>query len=277
MNVQDPKVTLIRAEKGFTPINFTELLRYRELLYFLAKRDIKVRYKQTILGGLWAIIQPAFSMIIFSLFFGRMAHMPSDNVPYPIFVYSGLLAWIYFANALSASGESMVGSANLISKVYFPRLIVPTAAALAGLLDFFIASLLLAAMMLWYGIHPGAAVLLFPVLVGLTFFCAIGAGLWLAALNVEYRDIRYVIPFLIQLWMFASPVIYPSSIVPARYQWVMAVNPMAGVIKAFRACLLGAQSVDWLSLGVSTVVIALLLVSGLYYFRRMEKSFADVV
>ena len=254
-----------------------ELLRYSELFYFLAKRDIKVRYKQTILGGLWAIIQPAFTMIVFSIFFGRMAHMPSDNVPYPIFVYAGLLAWTYFAGALAAAGESMVSSANLISKVYFPRLIVPAAAALAGLLDFFIASFLLGAMMLWYGIYPGAAVLLFPVLVGLTFFCAIGAGLWLAALNVEYRDIRYVIPFIIQLWLFASPVIYPSSIVPVRYQWLMAMNPMAGVIKAFRACLLGTQPVDWASLGISTAVIALLLVSGLYYFRRMERTFADVV
>ncbi len=271
------KITVIEPQKGWIPVNIGELLHYSELFYFLAKRDIKVRYKQTILGGLWAVIQPAFTMIVFSVFFGRMAHMPSDNVPYPVFVYAGLLAWTYFANALAASGESMVVSANLITKVYFPRLIVPAAAALAGLLDFFIASFLLGAMMLWYGIHPGPAVLLFPVLVGLTFFCAVGAGLWLAALNVEYRDIRYVIPFLIQLWMFASPVIYPSSIVPARYQWLIAINPMAGVIKAFRACLLGAQPVDWASLGISTAVIALLLVSGLYYFRSMERTFADVV
>ncbi len=271
------KVTVLEPQKGWAPVNIGELLRYRELFYFLARRDIKVRYKQTVLGGLWAIIQPAFTMIVFSVFFGRMAHMPSDNIPYPIFVYSGLLAWIYFANALSASGESMVTGSNLISKVYFPRLIVPAAAAAAGLLDFFIASLLLGAMMLWYGIYPGAAALLFPVLAGLTFLCAVGAGLWLAALNVEYRDIRYSIPFLIQLWLFASPVIYPSSIVPARYQWLIALNPMAGVIKAFRACLLGAQPVDWPSLGISTAVIALLLVSGLYYFRRMERTFADVV
>ena len=271
------EITIIRPTEGLLAFDLRELARYSELFYFLAKRDIKVRYKQTVLGGLWAIIQPAFAMIVFSVFLGRMAHMPSDNIPYPVFVYAGLLAWTYFANALAAAGESMVASANLITKVYFPRLIVPAAAALAGLLDFFIASLLLAAMMLWYGIYPGAAVLLFPVLIGLTFFCAIGAGLWLAALNVEYRDIRYVIPFLIQLWMFASPVIYPSSIVPERYQWLIAVNPMAGVIKAFRACLLGTQPVDWVSLGVSSAVIALLLVSGLFYFRRMERTFADVV
>ena len=271
------EITIIRPTEGLLAFDLRELARYSELFYFLAKRDIKVRYKQTVLGGLWAIIQPAFAMIVFSVFLGRMAHMPSDNIPYPVFVYAGLLAWTYFANALAAAGESMVSNANLITKVYFPRLIVPAAAALAGLLDFFIASFLLAAMMLWYGIYPGAAVLLFPVLIGLTFFCAIGAGLWLAALNVEYRDIRYVIPFLIQLWMFASPVIYPSSIVPERYQWLIAVNPMAGVIKAFRACLLGTQPVDWVSLGVSSAVIALLLVSGLFYFRRMERTFADVV
>lgn len=271
------KVTVLEPQKGWVPVDIGEVVRYRELFYFLAKRDIKVRYKQTVLGGLWAVIQPAFTMIVFSVFFGRMAHMPSDGVPYPIFVYSGLLAWTYFANALSASGESMVTSSNLISKVYFPRLIVPAAAAVAGLLDFLVASLLLGVMMLWYGIFPGANVLMFPVLVVLTFFCAFGAGLWLAALNVEYRDIRYVIPFLIQLWLFASPVIYPSSIVPARYQWLLALNPMAGVIKAFRACLLGRQAIDWASLGISAAVITLFLLSGLYYFRRMERTFADKI
>jgi lipopolysaccharide transport system permease protein len=277
MSEQAVKVTVLEPSRGWVPIDVAEVLRYRELFYFLAKRDIKVRYKQTVLGGLWAIIQPAFAMIVFSVFFGRMAGIPSDNVPYPIFVYSGLLAWTYFANALSASGESLVSSANLVAKVYFPRLIVPTAAAVSGLLDFFVASLLLGAMMLWYGIFPGAAVLLFPLLVILTFLCAVGAGLWLSALNVEYRDIRYVIPFLIQLWLFASPVIYPSSIVPERYQWLMALNPMAGVIKAFRASLLGSTPVDWGSLSISAGVIALLLVSGLYYFRRMERTFADTV
>lgn len=270
-------ITLIAPSKGAAAIDLRELLRYRELFYFLVKRDIKVRYKQTVLGGLWAIIQPAFAMIVFSLFFGRLAHMSSDDIPYPIFVYTGLLAWTYFANALSASGESLVAGANLITKVYFPRVIVPAAAAMAGLLDLFIATFLLGAMMVWYGVHPGATVLLFPVLVGLTLFCAIGAGLWLAALNVEYRDIRYVIPFLIQLWMFASPVIYPSSIVPERYQWLIAINPMAGVIKAFRACLLGTQPVDWSSLGISAAVIVLLVVTGVYYFKRMERTFADVI
>ncbi len=270
-------ITLIEPGKGTAALDLRELLRYRELFYFLAKRDIKVRYKQTVLGGLWAIIQPAFSMIVFSVFFGHMAGMPSDGVPYPLFAYTGLLAWTYFANALSASGESLVASSNLITKVYFPRLIVPAAAAFAGLLDFLVASSLLGVMMLWYGIYPGLPALLFPVLVGLTFLCAVGSGLWLAALNVQYRDIRYAIPFLIQLWMFVSPVIYPSSIVPHRYQWVMALNPMAGIIKAFRACLLGSQALDWASLGISAVIILFLLVSGMFYFRRMERTFADVV
>lgn len=278
MSEQAAKLTVLSPSRGWVPVDTAELLRYRELFYFLAKRDIKVRYKQTVLGGLWAVIQPAFAMIVFSVFFGRMAGMPSDNVPYPIFVYSGLLAWTYFANAVAASGESLVSSANLVTKVYFPRLIVPAAAAVAGLLDLFVASLLLGGMMSWYGIFPGAAaLLLLPPLVVLTFLCATGAGLWLSALNVQYRDIRYVIPFLIQLWLFASPVIYPSSIVPERYQWLLALNPMAGVIKAFRASLLGTMPVDWASLGVSSAVIALLLVSGLYYFRRMERTFADTV
>jgi len=270
-------IILIESGKGAAALDLRELFRYRELFYFLAKRDIKVRYKQTILGGLWAIIQPAFSMIVFTMFFGRLAGMPSDGIPYPIFVYAGLLAWTYFANALSASGESLVANSNLITKVYFPRLIVPAAAAIAGLLDFLVASSLLVVMMLWYGIYPGLSALIFPVLVGLTFLCAVGSGLWLAALNVQYRDIRYAIPFLIQIWMFVSPVIYPSSIVPNQYQWVMALNPMAGVIKTFRACLLGHQAIDWASLGISTLIILFLLVSGMFYFRRMESTFADVV
>lgn len=271
------QVRVIEPRRGRIPVDFAELRQYSELFYFLAKRDIKVRYKQTVLGGLWAIIQPAFAMVVFSLFFGRLAGLPSDGAPYPVFVYAGLLPWTYFSAAVTAAGESMVGSSSLITKVYFPRLIIPLAAALAGLLDFFVASSLLIGMMAWYGIVPGAAALLLPALVALVFFSAVGAGLWLAALNVQYRDIRYVIPFLMQLWLFATPVIYPSGIIPARYQWAMALNPMAGIIKAFRACLLGTQQVDWLSLGVSAGVTALLVISGLYYFRSVERTFADVV
>ena len=270
-------ITVIEPKKGWVPVDLKEIWNYRELLYFLTKRDIKVRYKQTVLGGLWAIIQPLFTMIVFTLFFGRLAKIPSDGIPYPIFVYAGLLPWTYFANAVTASGNSLVGSANLITKIYFPRLIVPASASLAGLLDFFIAMLVLGALMIHYNFIPCIAILLFPFLVGLTFFCSVGVGLWLSALNVQYRDIRYVIPFLIQLWMFVSPVIYPVSMVEQKYQWLLALNPMGGVIKAFRASILGHLPIDWFLLGLSAVIILFIFFSGLYYFRRMEKVFADVV
>ncbi|MBU4464016.1 MAG: ABC transporter permease [Proteobacteria bacterium] len=270
-------ITIIEPKKGWIPIDLKEIWNYRELLYFLTKRDIKVRYKQTVLGGLWAIIQPVFTMVVFTLFFGRLAKMPSDGIPYPIFVYAGLLPWIYFANAVSASGNSLVGSANLITKVYFPRLIIPASASLAGLLDFFIAMLVMGAMMIYYNFIPNIGILLFPFLVGLTFLCAVGVGLWLSALNVQYRDIRYVIPFLIQLWMFVSPVIYPVSMVKEKYQWLLALNPMGGVIEAYRASLLGHVPINWFLLGLSTVIIIILFLSGLYYFRRMERTFADVI
>ena len=270
-------ITIIEPKKGWIPVDLKEIWNYRELLYFLTKRDIKVRYKQTVLGGLWAIIQPVFTMVVFTLFFGRLAKMPSDGIPYPIFVYAGLLPWTYFANALSTSGNSLVGSANLITKVYFPRLIIPASASLAGLLDFFIAMLVMGAMMIYYQFVPSIGILLFPFLVGLTFLCAVGVGLWLSALNVQYRDIRYVIPFLVQLWMFVSPVIYPISMVPQKYQWLLALNPMGGVIEAYRASLLGHMPINWFLLGLSTVIIIILFLSGLYYFRRMEKTFADVI
>ena len=271
------QVTIIEPKKGWVPVDLREIWDYRELLYFLTKRDIKVRYKQTILGGLWAVIQPAFTMIVFTLFFGRLARVPSDGLPYPIFVYAGLLPWTYFANAVSTSGNSLVGSANLITKVYFPRLMVPASAALAGLLDFFIALFVLAALMVYYQFLPGAGILLFPFLVALTFLCAVGVGLWLSALNVQYRDIRYAIPFLIQIWMFLSPVIYPVSLLKDKYQWLLALNPMGGVIHAYRASLLGHQPIDWPLLGLSALIIIALFLGGLYYFRRMEKVFADVV
>ena len=269
--------TIIEPSKGWAPVDIKKIWNYRELLYFLTKRDIKVRYKQTVLGGLWAIIQPVFTMVVFTLLFGRLAKMPSDGIPYPIFVYAGLLPWTYFANALSASGNSLVGNANLITKVYFPRLIVPASASLAGLLDFFVAMIVLGGLMIYYQFLPGFGILLFPFLIGLTFLCAVGAGLWLSALNVQYRDIRYVIPFLIQLWMFVSPVIYPVSMINEKYQWLLALNPMGGVIKAYRASLLGHLPIDWFLLGISTVIIFLLFISGLFYFKRMERTFADVV
>lgn len=278
MHNSTPPISVIEPKKGWVPIDFKEIWAYRELLYFLTKRDIKVRYKQTVLGGLWAIIQPAFTMIIFTLFFGRLAKIPSDGIPYPIFVYVGLLPWTYFANAVSNSGNSLVGSANLITKVYFPRLIVPSSASLAGLLDLFIAMFLLGVLMIHYQFAPNViGILIFPFLVCLTFFCALGVGLWLSAMNVHYRDIRYAIPFLIQIWMFVSPVIYPVSMIEEKYQWLLALNPMGGVINAYRASILGHQPIDWTLLGISAAMILLVLISGLLYFRRMEKVFADVV
>ena len=271
------KLSVIEPKKGRIPIDFGEIWNYSELLYFLTKRDIKVRYKQTVLGGLWAIIQPLFTMLVFTLFFGKLAKMPSEGVPYPIFVYAGLLPWTYFANALTASGNSLVGNANLITKVYFPRIIITASASLSGLIDFAIAMIVLGLLMIYYQFLPGVAILLFPFLVGLTFLCAVGVGLWLSALNVEYRDIRYAIPFLVQLWLFVSPVIYPVSLVSKKYQWLLALNPMGGVIDAYRASLLGHRPIDWTLLAISTVMIFGILVSGLYYFRRMEKTFADVI
>jgi lipopolysaccharide transport system permease protein len=216
-------------------------------------------------------------MIVFTLFFGRLAKVPSDGIPYPIFVYAGLLPWTYFANALAASGNSLVGSANLITKVYFPRLIIPASASLAGLLDFFIAMIVLGVLMIYYQFLPGICILLIPLLISLTFLCAVGVGLWLSALNVEYRDIRYAIPFLIQIWMFVSPVIYPVSILDEKFRWLLALNPMAGIINAYRASLLGHKPIDWFLLGISASIIIILFVSGVSYFRKMEKTFADVV
>ena len=271
-------ITVIEPKRGWVPVDLREVWQYRELLYFLTKRDIKVRYKQTVLGGLWAVIQPAFTMIVFTLLFGRLAKIPSDGMPYPLFVYVGLLPWTYFANAVSASGNSLVGSANLITKVYFPRLIIPASASLGGLLDFFVALIVLAALMIHYGFVPGLlGILLFPFLLALTFLCALGVGLWLSALNVQYRDIRYVIPFLIQLWMFVSPVIYPVSMVKGNYQRLLALNPMGGLIEAYRASILGHHPVDWSLLGISAAIIVVIFVTGLYYFRKMERRFADVV
>ena len=270
-------ITVIEPKKGWVPIEFKEIWSYRELLYFLTKRDIKVRYKQTVLGGLWAIIQPAFTMIVFTFFFGRLAKMPSDGMPYPIFVYAALLPWTYFANAVSTSGNSLVGSAHLITKIYFPRLIVPLSAALGGLLDFVIAMFILCGLIIHYKVILGFGILLFPFLVCLTFLCAVGVGLWLSALNVQYRDIRYVIPFLIQIWMFLSPVIYPVSMAKGKYLWLLLLNPMSGVIKAYRASILGHQHIDWAFLGLSTAIIFIIFISGLFYFKRMERVFADVV
>jgi len=271
------KVTVIAPQKGWIPIDAGEIWRYRELFYFLTKREIQVRYRQTLLGGLWAVLQPFLTMVVFTLFFGKLAKVPSEGIPYPIFVYAGLLPWMYFANALGASGNSLVNNANLITKVYFPRIIIPSSGALAGLLDFFIALGVLLVMMIHYHCLPGPAIVLLPVLVVLTLLCSVGVGAWLSALNVQYRDIRYAIPFGIQLWMFVSPVIYPVGLVGEKFRWLLALNPMGGLIDAYRAVLLGHRPVDWPLLLISTLIILLLFTSGISYFRRVERTFADVV
>lgn len=269
---------VIKHQKGWIPINFRELWAFRDLLYLLAWRDIKVKYKQTALGVLWAILQPFLTMVVFSILFGRLVKVPSDGIPYPIFVYAGLLLWNYFSSALSSSGNSLVASANLISKVYFPRLIIPASASLAGLLDLVISSVIFIGMMFYYNFTPNVSgIILIPALVFQTFIVAIGCGLWLSALNVEYRDFQYVIPFLVQLWMFVTPVIYPVTLFPERYRWLLSLNPMGGIIEAFRASVLGHQHINWGLLAISSVIAALIFISGLLYFRKVERSFADVI
>ncbi len=270
-------ITIIRPSKGWISLKLRELWEYRELLLFLAWRDISVRYKQTVLGAAWAIIQPFFTMLVFSLFFGRLGNIPSDGVPYPIFTYAALLPWQYFATALTGSGDSLVGSANLLSKVYFPRLVIPMASVLPPLVDFALAFVILLGMMLFYGIVPTWNVVWLPLFLLLALITALGAGLWLSAMNVQYRDIRYTIPFLVQFWMFASPVAYPSSMVPEPWRPLYGLNPMAGVIEGFRWALLDTNTGPGPMMAVSVVMALLLLVSGAFYFRRMEKRFADVV
>ena len=275
----DHHVPVIRIEPaaGWASLQLGELWAYRELLYFLTWRDIKVRYKQTVLGASWAIIQPFFTMIVFSIFFGRLAKMDSNGLPYTIFSYSALVLWTFFANSLSMASNSLVGSANLIKKVYFPRLAVPIATVAAGLVDFALAFALLLAMMVWYGIAPTINVLFLPLFVLLAVVTALGVGLWLSALNVQFRDIRYIIPFLTQIWMFATPVAYSSRIVPERWRTVYGINPMVGIIDGFRWSLLGTDSVSLPVIGVSALTALALVISGALYFRRMEKNFADVV
>jgi len=266
----------IDPPSGWTSIGLRELWAYRELLYFLTWRDIKVRYKQTALGAAWAIIQPLFMMLVFSLFFGRLAGIQSDGIPYPIFTFCALLPWQLFAHALSESSNSLVANERLITKVYFPRLVIPMAAVLGGLVDFGVAFVLLLGMMAYYGIVPTSAVVALPGFIVLAVMTALAVGLWLSALNVKYRDVRYTINFLIQLWLFATPIVYPSSLVPERWRALYGLNPMAGVVEGFRWALLGSKppgAMLWVSIGV----VILLLVGGLYYFRRMEQEFADVV
>ncbi|MCJ7548583.1 MAG: ABC transporter permease [Anaerolineae bacterium] len=270
-------VTRIRPSKGWVAINLRELWQYRDLLFFLAWRDISVRYKQTIMGAAWAIIQPFFSMLVFSLFFGQLAKLPSDGVPYPIFSYAALLPWQYFANAMRLSSDSLVSSSALLTKVYFPRLVIPLSSVIPPAVDFAIAFVVLLGMMAVYRIVPTWNALWLPAFMLLALITALGVGLWLSAMNVQYRDIRYAVPFLVQFWMFASPVTYSSSLVPAQWRWLYGLNPMAGVIEGFRWALLGTETGPGPLTLASAIMALVLLVSGAFYFRRMEKTFADVV
>jgi lipopolysaccharide transport system permease protein len=269
-------LVVIKPSKGWVSLNLQDIWQYRDLLYILAMRDIKVRYKQTVLGALWAIIQPLFAMLIFTLFFGRLAGMPSDGIPYPLFAYAALLPWTFFSNAVTGSGNSLVGNANLITKIYFPRMIIPIATVVAGLLDFLIAFGLLIFLMFYYAVGLSINILMLPVLVILTSFLAIGIGMWVSALTVKFRDIRYALPFLIQLGMFATPIIYPSSLVPEKWRWLLSLNPLTGQIEAYRSAFFG-KPFDWLSLGISVVLTLAILFYAAYTFRRMEKSFADLI
>lgn len=266
----------IEPYHGPIPLNLKEFWRYRELLYFLVWRDIKVRYKQTLLGAAWAIIQPFFTMVVFSIFFGRMAQMASNGYPYPIFSYTALLPWTYFSGALSLAANSLVGSGGLITKVYFPRLIVPVSSVLSGLVDFAFAFLVLIGMMVFYGYAPTVYTILLPLFLLLALVTALGVGLWFAALNVKYRDVRYLIPFLTQFWLFATPVVYPSSLLEQPWRTLYGLNPMVGVVEGFRWALLGDRPPELMIL-VSAIVSILLLISGVYYFRRTEDTFADLI
>jgi lipopolysaccharide transport system permease protein len=270
------QITIMKPQTGWRLLDLKELWAYRELLYVLTMRDIKVRYKQTVLGFAWAIIQPVMMMVVFSIFFGRLAQMPSDGFPYPIFVYSALLPWTFFSNAIANSANSLVGSANLVSKVYFPRLIIPLASVGSGLVDFAIATTILFVLMFYFHVALTLNLLMAPILVAGVVLVALGVGTWLAALNVTYRDFRYVVLFLVQFWMFATPVVYPASLVPRQWQWVLYLNPMAGVIEGFRSAFL-SRPFDVLGLLVSLTIAVILFGVGITYFEKVERQFADIV
>ncbi len=272
-----PAVTRITPPGTWLDLNLAEAWAHRELLYFFVWRDIKVRYKQTAIGAGWAVLQPVLTMAVFTLFFGRLARIPSDGMPYPVFFLAAILPWTYFANALAGATSAVVENQRIITKVYFPRVLLPAAPAVSGLVDFGIGLVLLAGLMAFYGIAPGPGALLLPVFLLLAVLTALGAGLWLAALNAVYRDVRYAIPFLIQLWMLASPVAYPSTLVPEQWRWLYGLNPMAGVIEGFRWSLTGQGQPPGALLAVSGMAVLLMLLGGLAYFQRMESTVADVV
>jgi lipopolysaccharide transport system permease protein len=270
-------VVRIRPSRGWVSLKLGELWAYRELLFFLTWRDVKVRYKQTALGAAWAILQPLLVMLVFSLFFGRLAHMPSDGIPYSIFCFTALVPWTFFANGLTQSSNSLVGSASLITKVYFPRLIIPVATVAAGLVDLVLGLAVLLVLMAWHGIAPTLQVVWLPLFLLLSLATALGTGLWMSALNVQYRDVRYTVPFLAQLWMFATPIAYPSSLLSEPWRTLFGLNPMTGVVEGMRWALLGTDTAPGPAVAVSALVALALLLSGTFVFRRMEKTFADLV
>jgi lipopolysaccharide transport system permease protein len=269
-------LTIIKPPRRFVPLNLGELLRYRELFYVLTWRDVKVRYKQTFLGILWAILQPFTLMIIFSVFFGGLAKVPSDNAPYPIFVFSGLLFWNYFAAALTGASNSLADNESILKKIYFPRLFLPLSATITPLVDFLISLVILAGLMIYYQFTPTLAIILLPFLIALTFVVASGIGFFLSAINVVYRDIKYILPFFVQILFFLTPVIYPSTLVSPEHRWLLALNPMTGIIEAARSGVLGNRPIDWQLLGISASVGIAFFIAGLLYFRKAESYFADV-
>jgi len=279
------EILVLRPARGWSALNLADLWRYRELIYFLIWRDVKVRYKQTVLGASWAIIQPFVTMVVFTVLFGNLAKMPSDGIPYPLFSYTGLLPWGLFTKAISDAGRSMIANRSMITKVYFPRLSIPLASVLSGLVDFGLAFIVLIGMILYYNYSPNQdyqvvitpSILTLPLFLLLALITSLGVGLWLSALNVLYRDINYIIPFLTQFWLFITPIAYSASMIPEKWQLLYALNPMAGVVEGFRWALLGAGSAPSPMIAVSASIAVILMISGLYYFRRMERNFADEI
>lgn len=276
IELPEKPLVVIRSRSSWPSLDLHELWDYRDLLFILIERDIKVRYKQTVLGVAWAVIQPLFAMLIFAFLFGRLANIPSDGIPYPIFAYAGLLPWVFFSNAVTSSGTSLISSTNLITKVYFPRMIIPIAVVLAGIVDFLIAFGLFIFLKFYYKVALSPNIIIFPLLLILTTMTAIGIGLWTSALTVKYRDVRHVLPFAIQLLMFATPIIYPSSLVPDKWRWLLLINPLSAQIEGYRSAFFN-RSFDWLGLIISGLITIMILCGAAYNFRRMEKSFADVI
>ncbi len=270
-------VTIIRPKSKFSLDDFKEIWRFKELLYFFTLKDFKVRYKQTVIGILWAIIQPFIAMVIFSVIFGKLGGIPSDGIPYPIFVYVGLLFWQFFSNALTESSNSLINNQSIVTKAYFPRLLLPISGVLSKFVDFFFASLVLIGLMFYYGYTPHLiGILIIPLLLLISFLGAVGLGLFLASINVKYRDIRYALPYFIQIMLYLTPVIYPASIA-GKYSWILAINPMTGVIKAARAAFFGTEPINWLLLLISMIAVLILFVIGIYFFKKTERYFADIV